>query len=137
MSIRIFLIDEHRSSREMLARRLTSLGDMEVVGTTGDGEDGLRQVSQLRPDLVLLDVKMKKADGIEVCRRACSSSSGVKVAVLTSYIDPEERRKVYQSGAQGYLLKEVDTPKLAQSIRLLAAPSGKESRAQPERNIIG
>ena len=112
----------------MLARRLTSLEDIEVVGTTGDSEEGLRLVSQLRPDLVLLDVKMKNADGMEVCRRACSSSKGVKVAVLTSYSDQEERRKANQSGAQGYLLKEIDTPKLAQSIKLLAATTGEESK---------
>ncbi len=84
MNIRIFLIDEHRPSREMLARRLTSLEDMEVVGTTRDSEEGLRLVSQLRPDLVLLDVKMKNADGMEVCRRAYSSGHGTQVAVLTS-----------------------------------------------------
>ena len=136
MSIRIFLIDEHRPSRKMLARRLASYPDMEVVGDTGDAEEGLRQVSQLRPDLVLLDVKMKNADGMEVCRRACASGNGTQVAVLTSYTDPEERRKVSQSGAQGYLLKEVDTAKLAQSIRLLAATPGEGSKAWPETNTI-
>ncbi len=109
MSIRIFLIDEHRPSREMLARRLASYPEMDVVGNTDDAEEGLRQVSQLRPDLVLLDVKMRNADGMEVCRRACSSSEGGKVAVLTSYSDPEERRQAYLAGASGYLLKEVDT----------------------------
>ena len=92
MSIRIFLIDEHRPSREMLARRLASCPDMEVVGNTEDAEEGLRQVSQLRPDLVLLDVKMKKPDGMAVCRRVCSSSNGVKGAVVTAYSDAEERR---------------------------------------------
>ena len=121
MSVRIFLIDEHRPSREMLARRLTSLEDLEVIGTTGDSAEGLRLVSQLRPDLVLLDVKMRNADGMAVCRRACSSSNGVKVAVLTSYSDPEELRQAYQAGASGYLLKEVNTPKLAQWIRLLGS----------------
>ncbi len=121
MSVRIFLIDEHRPSREMLARRLTSLEDMEVIGTTGDSAEGLRLVSQLGPDLVLLDVKMRNADGMAVCRRACSSSNGVKVAVLTSYSDPEERRQAYHAGASGYLLKEVNTPKLAQWIRLLGS----------------
>ncbi len=128
MSIRIFLIDEHRPSREMLSRRLASCPDMEVVGDTGNAGEGLSQIGQLRPDLVLLDVKMKNADGMEVCRRACSSS-GVKVAVLTSYTDPEERRRAYRSGARGYLLKEVDTPKLAQWIRLLASATGEESKA--------
>ncbi len=128
MSIRIFLIDEHRPSREILARRLASCPDMEVVGNTEDAEEGLRQVNQLRPDLVLLDVKMKKADGMAVCRRVCSSSNGVKVAVLTSYSDPEERRQTYLAGASGYLLKEVDTPKLAQWIRLLR--SAKDERTK-------
>ena len=118
---RIFLIDEHQPSREMLARRLASCPEIEVVGNTDDAEEGLRQVSQLRPDLVLLDVKMKKADGMAVCRRVCSSSNGVKVAVLTSYSDPEERRQTYLAGASGYLLKDIDTPKLAQWIRLLGS----------------
>ena len=129
MSIRIFLIDEHRPSREMLARRLASCPEMEVVGNTDDAEHGLRQVSQLRPDLVLLDVKMRKDDGMAVCRRACSCSEGVKVAVLTSYSDPEERRQAYLAGASGYLLKEVDTPKLAEWIRLLgsAQDEGRET----------
>ncbi len=129
MGIRIFLIDEHRPSREMLARRLASCPGLHVVGSTGDAECGLRQISQSRPDLVLLEVKMKKVDGIDICRRACSSSIGSKVAVLTSYSDPEERRQAYLAGASGYLLKEVDTPKLAQWIRLLASATGGESKA--------
>ena len=120
MSIRIFLIDEHRASREMLARRLASCPDMEVVGDTDDAGEGLTQICRLRPDLVFLDVKMKKVDGMEVCRRVCASGNGTKVAVLTSYTDPEERRQAYLAGASGYLLKEVDTPKPAQWIRLLA-----------------
>ncbi len=129
MNIRIFLIDEHQPSREMLARRLVSLGDMEVVGTTGDSEEGLRQVGQLCPDLVFLDVKMKKVDGMEVCRQVCASDNGTKVAVLTSYTDPEERRQAYLAGACGYLLKEVDTPKLAEWIRLLTPASDEELKA--------
>ena len=129
MSIRIFLIDEHRSSREMLARRLASCSDMEVVGDTDNVEEGLSKIRGLRPDLVFLDVKMKRADGMEVCRRVCASGNGGKVAVLTSYTDPEERRQAYLAGACGYLLKEVDTPKLAQWIRLLTPASDEEFKA--------
>ena len=126
MAIRIFIIDEHRPAREMLARRLAALPDMEVVGSSNDGAEGLRQVAQLRPDLVLLDVKMKNADGLEVCRRACSSGFGTQVAILTSYIDPEERRMAFRAGVRGYLLKEVDTPKLVRWIRhLVGLPEGK------------
>ncbi len=124
MNIRVFIIDEHTRARQMLARRLASLPDLEVVGTTCDGEGGLRQIEELRPDVVLLDTKMKRADGIDICRRACSGNGESKVAVLTSYIDPEERRLAYQAGVSGYLLKEVDTPNLARWIALLVGDGG-------------
>lgn len=117
---RVFLIDEHGPSREMLARRLASFPGFDVVGTAADGGEGLRQIKALAPDLVLLDIKMKRADGLEVCRQVCSGSGTTRVAVLTSYIDPEERKKAREAGASGYLLKEVDTARLAQRIRLLA-----------------
>ena len=126
MSIRVFIIDEHPLAREMLARRLGSKPDMKVVGTTGDAETGLRQIEELRPDVVLLDIKMHQADGVEVCRRACSIADGAKVAILTSYVDTAERRMARQAGAQGYLLKEVDTPKLVRWIRrLVGVPDDK------------
>ena len=121
MSIRVFIIDEHRSAREILARRLTSLSDIEVVGTAGNGEYGLSKINQLRPDVVLLDPKMKAGNGMDVCRRACSINSGLKVTILTSYIDPEERRAAIQSGVSGYLLKEVDTESLVAWIRHVAS----------------
>ena len=126
MSIRVFIIDEHPLAREMLARRLGSKPDMKVVGTTGDAEMGLRQIEELRPDVVLLDIKMHQADGVEVCRRACDIANGAKVAILTSYTDPEERRMAFRAGVRGYLLKEVDTPKLVRWIRrLVGVPDDK------------
>ena len=128
MSIRVFIIDEHTRSRQMLARRLASLPGLEVVGTTCDGEGGLRQIEELHPDVVLLDTKMKRADGMDICRRACSSTNEGKVAILTSYIDPDERRLAYQAGVSGYLLKEVDTPNLARWIALLVEDGGHRPR---------
>ena len=124
MSIRVFIIDEHTRARRMLARRLASLPGLEVVGTTCDGDKGLRQIEELRPDVVLLDIKMKRADGMDICRRACASMNGGKVAILTSYIDPEERRLAYQAGVSGYFLKDVDTPNLARWINLLVGHDG-------------
>ena len=121
MSIRIFIIDEHISAREILARRLTSQTDIEVVGTAGNGEYGLSKINQLRPDVVLLDPKMKGGNGMGVCRRACSINSDLKVTVLTSYIDPEERRTAINSGVHGYLVKEVDTENLVAWIRHVAS----------------
>ena len=118
MSIRIFLIDEHRPAREILARRLASMPGLDVVGSTSDSEEAIRDIAGLSPDVVLIDTKMKQADGIDLCRRALAAGEQTKVAVLTSYLDPNERRQAYQAGVNGYLLKDVDTANLANWIRL-------------------
>ncbi len=118
MSIRIFLIDEHRPVREILARRLASIPGLDVVGSTSDSEEAIRDIAGLSPDVVLIDTKMKQADGIDLCRRALAAGEQTKVAVLTSYLDPNERRQAYQAGVNGYLLKNVDTANLANWIRL-------------------
>ena len=118
MSIRIFLIDEHRPAREILARRLASMPGLDVVGSTSDSEEAIQDIAGLSPDVVLIDTKMKRADGIDICRRALAADEKTTVAVLTSYLDPNERRQAYQAGVNGYLLKDVDTANLANWIRL-------------------
>ena len=117
MSIRVFIIDEHSLARQMLARRLASSPNIEVIGSTGDSQEGLRQIKELAPDVVLLDTKMRNANGMDVCRRACAANGKTKVAVLTSYTDPEELRMAYQLGISGYLLKEVGTDMLVAQLR--------------------
>ena len=72
----------------------------------------------LWPDLVLVDTKMKQADGMDVCRRVLGVDEQIKVAVLTSYLDPDERRQACEAGVEGYLLKIVDTHSLSGWIRL-------------------
>lgn len=118
--IRLLIIDEHVDAGNTLARRLSSIPGFQVVGTTADAEEGLRQIGVLLPDLVLLDTKMTHADGLDVCRRACSQLGGHRVAVLTSYGDPSDIRKAQEAGAKGYFLKEVNTQRLAREIRRLA-----------------
>lgn len=115
--MRVLIIDENKAIREMLARRLASSPDVEVVGSTGDSEEGLRQIKELAPDVVLLDIKMRNANGMDVCRRACAVNGKAKVAVLTTYGDLEERRTAYKLGVSGYLLKKVDTQKLVEQLR--------------------
>ena len=117
MSIRIFLIDEHCPARDILARRLESVQGLEVVGSTFDSEAAIRDIVALNPDLVLIDTKMKQADGIDICRRLLAAAKQTKVAVLTSYLDPDERRQAYKAGVDGYLLKIVDTHSLSDWIR--------------------
>ena len=121
MSIRIFLIDEHRTARENLARRLASMPGLDVVGSTCDGEKAIRDIAGLSPDVVLIDTKMKQADGIDLCRRALAADKQATVAILTSYLDADERRQAYQAGVNGYLLKDVDTDNLANWLRMAVA----------------
>ena len=128
MDVRVLIIDEHDAARQTLGRRLTGMPGIQVVGSTGDGEEGLRQMQTLRPDLVLLDPKMRRADGMDVCRRACASPDRARVAVLTSFSDPEERRLARRAGICGYLLKDVDTPSVVQWIRDIAAGNGDKER---------
>ena len=115
--MRVLIIDENKAIREILARRLASSPNVEVVGSTGDSEEGLRQIKELAPDVVLLDTKMRNANGMAVCRRACAANGKAKVAVLTSYDDLEERRMANQLGASGYFLKEVGTVMLVAQLR--------------------
>ena len=91
MTIRIFLIDEHRPAREILARRLASMPGLDVVGATCDGDEAIREIEGLSPDVVLIDTKMKQADGMDICRRAVAADNNATVAILTSYLDADER----------------------------------------------
>ena len=129
MNIRILLIDEHHPVREILARRLASMPGLEVVGSTSDGEEAIRDIGGLNPDVVLIDTKMKRADGIDICRRALCADGHLKVAVLTSYLDPDERRRAFSVGVNGYLLKDLKdggTDNLANWIRLAVGRATEE-----------
>ncbi len=126
MSIRIFLIDEHRPAREALARRLDSIPGLDVVGAACDGEEAIREIAGLSPDVVPIDTKMKQGDGIELCRRARAADEQAKVAILTSYLDPNERREAYQAGVNEYLLKYVNTDNLTYWIKLAVGPDDED-----------
>ena len=121
MTIRILLIDEHRPAKEILARRLASMPGLDVVGSTCNGDQAVREIEGLSPDVVLIDPKMKQADGMDICRRALAADGQTTVAILTSYLDPDERRLAYEAGVDGYLLKDVDTGNLANWIKLAVA----------------
>jgi DNA-binding NarL/FixJ family response regulator len=123
MTIRILLIDEHRSAREILARRLASMLGLDVVGATSGGDQAIREIEGLSPGVVLIDTKMKQADGMDICRRALAADRQTTVAILTSYLDPDERRLAYEARVDGYLLKDVDTGNLADWIKLAVARS--------------
>jgi DNA-binding NarL/FixJ family response regulator len=137
MSIRVCLIDENQRVRGLLAMSLQQLDDIAVVGETGDPQEGVRLVQELQPDVTLLEVKMREANGLEVCRKLVAADGHGKVVVLTSYVDQEERRQVHQAGAAGYLLKEIGTSKLGRELRRLAHGSSVRTGQQREAAVAG
>lgn len=124
MAIRVYVIDEHAGVRKNLVRRLSSAPGIVVVGESSNARMGLEEINVLHPDLLLIEVKMKSADGVDVCSQAVLLDKRLKVVVITSYVDIEELRRVQQAGAAGYLLKDLDTTRLVERLKKLVCRSG-------------
>jgi two-component system NarL family response regulator len=106
VKIRVLLVDDHLLVLEGL-RNLLTVNGFEVVGAAGDGVEALQAAKVLRPDIVLMDVRMPKMDGLEATRRFHDELPNVKVVILTSSEDDETLLDAIKSGASGYLLKSM------------------------------
>jgi DNA-binding NarL/FixJ family response regulator len=115
--ITVFLAEDHAVVREGLAELIRRETDMEVVGEAGDGEDTVRQVKQLKPDIVLMDIAMPLVNGVEATKQIKSSVPQTRVLVLTAYDNPEFVTAAIDAGAAGYLLKNVRRKQLTSAIR--------------------
>ena len=105
MSIRILIADDHGVLRAGLHALLNAEPDLEVVGEASDGHEALRLASELRPDIVLLDLVMPGLGGIEVARQLKKTLPDTRTLVLTVHEDVGLLREAIQAGAAGYLVK--------------------------------
>ena len=115
--ITVFLAEDHAVVREGLAELIRREADMEVVGEAGDGEDAVRLVKQLKPDIVLMDIAMPIVNGVEATKQIKASVPQTRVLVLTAYDNPEFVTAAIDAGAAGYLLKNVRRKELTTAIR--------------------
>ncbi|MCL7494702.1 response regulator transcription factor [Streptomyces sp. MCA2] len=92
------------------------LPGIEVVGSAADGEDAVRLVAQLAPDVVLMDLRMPRCDGVEATRRIRAEHPGTQVVVLTTYADDDSLFPALQAGARGYLTKDADGDEIVRAI---------------------
>ena len=115
-SIRVLTVDDQRVVREGLAMLLSLLPDVEVVGSAADGEEALELSARLRPDVVLMDLRMPKLDGVEATRRLLAADPEVKVVVLTTYADDRSVIDAVRAGALGYLTKDAGADEIRQAL---------------------
>ena len=121
MSIRVLLVDDQALLRTGFRMILSAQPDLEVVGEAVDGADAVRQVPLLRPDVVLMDVRMPVMDGVAATAAIAAEGGSARVLVLTTFDVDEYAFAALRAGASGFLLKDVPPAELAAAIRAVAA----------------
>ncbi len=116
-AIRIVLVDDHLMVRMGLKAYFSTLPDIEVVGEAGTGEEAVRLVADLTPDVVLMDIIMPGIDGVEATRQIKKISPHTQVIAVTSYHEDEHIFPAIRAGALSYVLKDIDPDDLAEAVR--------------------
>lgn len=119
-SIKIFLADDHELIRTGIRNLLGSNKDFLIVGESGDGEETIRKVREVKPDVVVIDISMPGMSGIEVTKHLREKYPNVKVLVLTMHENVEYVYQIYKSGAGGYLLKNAGKEEISSAIYAVA-----------------
>jgi DNA-binding NarL/FixJ family response regulator len=112
----VVLADDQRVVREGLATLLGLLPGIEVVGTASDGDEAVELVQRLRSDVVLMDLRMPRCDGVEATRRLREQAPDSKVIVLTTYADDRSVLEALRAGARGFLTKDAGAEEIQRAI---------------------
>jgi len=118
--LRLLLVDDQAMFREGLGTLLALQPDFEIAGEAGDGAAAVASAKRIRPDVVLMDLRMPGVGGVEATRRIKAAQPEVRVIVLTTFEEDEEVFAALRAGASGYLLKASPSEKLCEAIRLAA-----------------
>ena len=118
---RIMIVDDHEVVRLGMRAAFEAEPDLIVVGEAGNGAEALAKIPVLDPQVILMDVRMEKMNGIEACREIKSRNPDVQILMITSYTDDDAMISSILAGASGYLLKHVSRADLLQSIRQIAS----------------
>lgn len=119
--IRVLLADDEELVRTGLQMILEAESDITVVGVAADGQEAVAQVRRVATDVVLMDIRMPRMDGIEATRHLCAEGSAVKVVVLTTFDLDEHVYAALAAGASGFLLKDAPASQLLHAIRVAMA----------------
>ncbi|MDH6520051.1 DNA-binding NarL/FixJ family response regulator [Streptomyces sp. SAI-208] len=120
-AIRVLLVDDHQVVRRGLRTFLEVQDDIEVVGEAADGAEGVARAEELKPDIVLMDVKMPGMDGIDALRKLRELNNPARVLIVTSFTEQRTVVPALRAGAAGYVYKDIDPDALAGAIRSVHA----------------
>ena len=135
MTVKVLLVDDEELVRFGLRTVLEASGDFEVVGEAGDGEAAIRAAHELRPDVVLIDIRMPVLDGLSATKRILALPHPPQVAVLTTFHVDEYVYAALAAGAAGFLLKDTPPREIAAAVRAVADGTATLSPAVT-RNLI-
>jgi two-component system invasion response regulator UvrY len=119
--IRVLVVDDHDLVRTGITRMLADIEGLQVVGEADSGEESLKQARELKPDVVLMDVKMPGIGGLEATRKLLRSHPDIKVVAVTVCEDDPFPTRLLQAGAAGYMTKGAGLAEMVQAIRLVFA----------------
>ena len=121
MSIRVLIADDQALVRDGFGMILDAQPDIDVVAEAADGSEAIERARELRPDVVLMDIRMPGVDGIEATRRLLADDGGPRVLMLTTFDQNEYVYEAMKAGASGFLLKDVRREELVNAVRVVAA----------------
>jgi two-component system response regulator DevR len=119
-AIRVLLVDDHEVVRVGLRTVLGQTQGVTVVGEASTMADAIQQAQRLKPDVILMDVRLPDGSGVDACREILGALPGTRVIFLTSYADDDSVLAAVLAGAHGYILKEIDSPALLEAILSVA-----------------
>jgi DNA-binding NarL/FixJ family response regulator len=119
--IRVALVEDHTLVRDGIRTLLGLVADLELVGEAADGEEALRVVEAVKPDVLLLDMRMPKGDGRYVVGELARRGTLPPTLILTTFDDEEAALDVIAAGARGFLLKDIKLDTLVEAVRTVAA----------------
>lgn len=121
MKTKILVADDHPLVREALVRVFSNQKDMKVVGEAADGEEAIKLASQLKPDVLVMDIMMPKIDGLQASRTIKKMSPSTAILILTAYDDDSYVLGLLEAGAAGYLMKSARGQDLVEAVRSIRA----------------
>ncbi len=119
--IRVLIVDDQTLMLDGLSSILQTEADIEVVGTSEDGEHAVELAKELQPDVIVMDIEMPRMDGITATKKILETNSAIKVIALSSYEDIQHVAKMFEAGAAGYLLKKCAADDLSHAIRAVSS----------------